>query len=57
MWLLLIKCSKYDFYNIICVNSMFMWPYMHSTYSCVDVACVLDGEYLATLTEKDHEIT
>jgi hypothetical protein len=29
MWLLFIKCSLYDFYNIICISSMFMWPYIH----------------------------
>jgi hypothetical protein len=26
---LLIKCSLYDFYNIICFCSTFTWPYMH----------------------------
>ena len=29
MWLLLIKCSLYGFYNIICISSMFTWPYIH----------------------------
>ena len=33
MWLLLIKCSLYDFYTIICTSSMFTWPYMQSGYS------------------------
>jgi len=28
MWLL-IKCSLYDFYNIICIGSLFTWPYIH----------------------------
>ena len=28
MWLL-IKYSLYDFYNIICISSMFMWLYIH----------------------------
>ena len=26
MWLLLIKCSLYDFYNMICISGMFTWP-------------------------------
>ena len=29
MWLLVIKCSSYDFYNIICISSMFTWPCIH----------------------------
>ena len=31
MWLLFIKCTHrlYDFYNKICISSMFMWPYTH----------------------------
>ena len=33
MWLFLIKCSLYDFYNIICISSMFTWPYTQSGYS------------------------
>ena len=37
---LLIKCSLNDFYNIICISSMFSWLYIQSGYSYVDVACV-----------------
>jgi hypothetical protein len=29
MWLLLIKCSRYDFYNIICIIIMLIGPYIH----------------------------
>ena len=29
MWLLLVKCSLYDFYNTICICSMFTWPYIY----------------------------
>ena len=29
MWLLFIKCSLYDFYNITVISSMFMWLYIH----------------------------
>ena len=29
MWLLLIKFSLHDFYNIICMNSVFTWAYTH----------------------------
>ena len=36
MWLLLIKCNLYDFYNIICISSMFMWSYIQSGYSAVN---------------------
>ena len=35
------KCSLYDFYNINCVSSTFMWPYIQCGYSCVDVVFVL----------------
>jgi hypothetical protein len=28
MWLLVINCSLYDFYNIICISSMFTWLYI-----------------------------
>jgi len=29
MWLLVINCSLFDFYNIICISSMFTWPCIH----------------------------
>ena len=29
MWFLLIKCSLCDFYNTICISSMFTWPYIY----------------------------
>ena len=29
MWLLFIKCSLYNLYNIIFISSMFMWPDIH----------------------------
>jgi len=42
MWLMLIKCSLYDFYNTICISSMFTWLYIQSGYAYVDVAYVLE---------------
>ena len=48
--LLLIKCSLYDFYNIICISSMFTWPYIQYGYSFVDVASELGWCHLVMLT-------
>jgi hypothetical protein len=36
MWLLLIKCSVYDFYNIICISSVFTWQYIQSVYFAIN---------------------
>ena len=36
MWLLLIKCSLYDFYNIMFISDMFTWPNMQSGYYAVN---------------------
>ena len=36
MWLLLIKCSLYDFYNIIYIISIFTWPYIQSGYFAIN---------------------
>jgi len=46
IWLLLIKCSLYDFYNIICISSMFTLPYICSVHIPVLMLPVCwGGEY------------
>jgi hypothetical protein len=44
MWLLVINCSLYDFYNIICISSMFTWQYIH-LYIPVLLPVCWGGEY------------
>jgi len=36
MWLLLIKCSLYHFYNIVFISSMFTWPNTQSGYYAIN---------------------
>jgi len=33
--MMMIKCSLYDFYDIIYINSMFTCPYIYSGYSAI----------------------
>ena len=46
MWLLLIKCSLYDFYNIINNSSIFTWPYIHMDIPVLILPVVCCGELL-----------
>jgi len=45
MWLLLMKYSLYDFYNIICISNMFMWLYMQSGFPILMLPVCCGGEY------------
>ena len=36
MWLLLIKCSLHDIYNIICISIVFTWLYIQYGYSAIN---------------------
>jgi len=44
MWLLVINCSLYDFYNIICI-CMFTWLYIHLYIPVLLLPVGWGGEY------------
>jgi len=45
---LLIRCSLYDFYNIICISSVFVWPYVHLDIPVLTMHVCCGGEYSYT---------
>jgi len=46
MWLLLIKCSLYDIYNIICISIIFAWQYIDLDIRVLMLLVCWCGEHL-----------
>ena len=45
---MLIQCSLYDFYNVICILSMSVWSYIHLDIPVLMLPVVWGGEYQPT---------
>ena len=58
MWLLLIKYSLYDFYNLMFNSSMFMWLHTHlDDLHVVMLSDIHHSSALTTPAERQHQHT